>query len=126
MLSASTFAVTYFRLEKNKEEHGFEYYLGVSVPSYVCAIIATYLGFMLASQTEISDTLMRHFAMILPIHFVILTAQKWPKLKPIVITVLGFALTPVFLNILGVIGFVVAPLAIAGAVMCVDFLREDT
>jgi len=96
MLSASSFTVTHVKLDSPlqiKNLDNFFYYLGVSGAGFFVSIIFTLLGFFI-SGIERSLFIINLLTMILPIHFTALTAMRWPKIKFIYATFLGFILMP--------------------------------
>lgn len=92
MLSASTFALPFMRFRQGAEARPFYYYLGVAAGSYPVAVAATSLGVFLVHG--LADVFVQALKMILPVYFSTLLAREWPKPRPLVAGLLGFALTP--------------------------------
>lgn len=109
LLSASTFAVSYTKFKNQTPTHPYHYYMGVALPSYFVALCATILGYILAKDLN-SPYIILLLSMILPIHFTALTALNWPKILPIVTTILGFSLTPLINIFLPKAGILISPL----------------
>ena len=114
-LSASTYAVTHTGLSGRQlsGQQQFAYFLGVAVPSYCVAIVASMVGHVfLAAQ---SSSFVSHLAMaVLPIHFTSLTAKRKENDSVLICTVVGMLIAPLlaqshelFINILApvIVGF---------------------
>lgn len=94
--SVSTHAVSHSYFESAKLRDGksqFLYYLAVSIPSYSVAVIATALGFLLASYLNYSSIEL-FIAMILPIHFTALIARNSGKGLALLATASGVFSAP--------------------------------
>jgi predicted branched-subunit amino acid permease len=110
MLSASTFTLA----NRKDEEPGsalFGYYLGVGGVGMLVAIIATLAGTVVASRSDPFVTALVN--MILPIHFTVLMAIGWPKLRPIIVTVVSFFLAPIAGHWLGSSQLIILPIVVA-------------
>ena len=92
-LSASSFSLTFSEYKTNNTMHHFGYFVGVLLGNYICAVLATGIGFLITSSLH-SPYLTDVLSMILPINFAILTAKYWPKLVPVLATLTGFILMP--------------------------------
>lgn len=91
MFSASTFAVTHAHLKSSSLKDGtsqFNYYLGVCVPSYSMAVIATAGGYWLADYVNYSSW-DSYITMILPIHFTALVAKNSANGMTVIATLIG-------------------------------------
>lgn len=117
MLSASTFAVSYTKFKNEDQFNHFYYYFGVAFTSYFFAILSTGLGYLVAKDLD-SGYLMLLISMVLPIHFSALTALNWPKLLPILATLLGFLCTPLVNIAFPKLGLLLGPM-LAG---CITFI----
>ena len=101
MFSASTYAVTHYHLKSSGIRDGasqFRYYLGVSVPSYLVAVIATICGFILSSRIDYS-AMEIFMVMILPIHFTALTARNSGQGLTVPATVVGGLCAPLLMEV---------------------------
>lgn len=118
MLSASTYTVSHSTLKAADISDGksqFSYYLGVAWPSYLVAILATLLGYMLASYMDYSSVA-GIVVMILPIHFTALTAKQSANPLAVASTFLGGFCAPALQEISSEWATIVVAL-IAGAAM---------
>jgi len=108
MLSASTFTLSNLKGESGSP---FHYYLGVGAAAIGTALAATVGGTIAAAKSDayINDVV----AIILPVHFTALTALMWPKLRPVLITVLSFLVAPIAGHWLGKLTVVVMPFVMA-------------
>jgi predicted branched-subunit amino acid permease len=117
MLSASTFAVA----NSKTDEPGpvlFKYYLGIGAAAISTAIVATVIGSIISAKstayvTDISN-------MILPTHFAALTGLMWPKLRPLLLTILSFFIAPIAGYWLGKWQVLIVPLLMASLFLLWD------
>lgn len=96
LLSASAFTVSHVKFEhpsKREELDHFYYYLGVASAGFIVSLVFTILGFYI-NGIAYSSFMTNLLTMILPVHFTALTAMRWPELKAIFSTILGFVLMP--------------------------------
>jgi predicted branched-subunit amino acid permease len=94
-LSASTYAVTHTGLSTRKlsGSQQFAYFLGVAVPSYSVAVIATMMGYAFLANR--SGSLLSHLAVaVLPIHFASLTAKRKDNTGVLICTLTGVIVAP--------------------------------
>ncbi|WP_265652575.1 AzlC family ABC transporter permease [Verminephrobacter aporrectodeae] len=111
VLSASTFAVSKGQTS-DSEEDALYYYLGVGIMGLGSAFAGTLIGSLLLSLVD-SQWLKVLAGIIMPLHFTALTALQWPALKPILMTALGFLLTPIAMHWFGSWQAIVLPLGLA-------------
>lgn len=90
LLSISTFTLS--NTKKGKIDNVYNYYLGCGVSTLTIAIVATGLGYWVSGEQN--PLMLSVIGVILPIHFTVLASLSWPKLKPMIATGAGFALTP--------------------------------
>ncbi len=119
LLSISTFTLSTGKKDKIDNLHG--YYLGCGVSTLSVAVIATVAGFWIS--TEQGPYLKAVIGIILPVHFTALAALSWPKLKPLLVTMAGFALTPVAGRFLQEYQIFVVPFVLAGLMLAFDALK---
>lgn len=119
LLSISTFTLSSAKKDKVANLHA--YYVGCGASTLTVAIIATGAGFWIS--TEQGPYLKAVISIILPVHFTALAALSWPKHKPLLITMAGFALTPVAGRFLHEYQIFVVPFVLAGAVLAFDALN---
>ncbi len=82
-------------VEKDVEDPWL-FYLGVAIPSYFTAILATALGYGLWQLNPNYQTFLHALAhIILPVHFICLTMKRRKEITPIIATCLGLMMTPV-------------------------------
>ncbi len=94
--SASTYTVTHAHLTSSSIYDGrsqFNYYLGVSIPSFIIAILATLLGY-LSSDYLNYDSMSLFLVMLIPIHFSSLAAKRSGKDLSVFATLIGGVCTP--------------------------------
>ena len=73
----------------------FTFYMGLALPIYIIAILATFIGYFLLNFNYISQELLKYMAYtILPIHFTSLAVKRKEELMIPAATLLGFILTP--------------------------------
>jgi predicted branched-subunit amino acid permease len=121
IMSASTFVVSNSRKTASSREL-FHYHTGVGCISIGTALVATLLGTLFAGA--IDGPLMKVVGMILPIHFATLTGLLWPKVKPVLITIVSAILAPVLGKFVGGAQVFILPFVLASAVMAGDYLAE--
>lgn len=93
ILSLSTFTVAYMKFTNDKHTDHFYYFIGVASATYIIAVLSTGLGYFITAQFH--GYYIEHIlAMIIPIYFTVLTAMNWPKLTPVIATLLGFISIP--------------------------------
>jgi predicted branched-subunit amino acid permease len=98
-LSASTYTVTHSHLSSECIPSGkdkFNYYLGVSVPSFFIAVLATLLGYLFAGYLNY-DSIAHFLVMLVPIHFSSLIAKRSGKDLSVFATLIGGVSAP-FIN----------------------------
>ncbi|WP_459744132.1 AzlC family ABC transporter permease [Pseudomonas sp. 3A(2025)] len=122
LLSISTFTLSNAKKDKVANLHA--YYLGCGVSTLTVAIIATGGGFWIS--TEQGPYLKAVVGIILPVHFTALAALSWPKLQPLLITMAGFALTPVAGRFLHEYQIFVVPFVLAGVVLAFETLKPGS
>ncbi|WP_340609093.1 AzlC family ABC transporter permease [Xenorhabdus bharatensis] len=118
--SASTYTVTHAHLVAEKIPEGkaqFNYYLGVSVPSFVIAVLATLLGYVSSDYLNY-DSISLFLVMLIPIHFSSLTAKRAGKDLSVFATLVGGLCAP-FINELNIQLMDIAIPIIVG--MCIAF-----
>lgn len=93
MLSASSFTVAHVKFTTKQLQDPWNYFLGVASASYITAFLTTTIGFYLMDATQLS-ILTHVFSLAIGIHFTALTALRWPQLKLMLSTLLGFLLMP--------------------------------
>ncbi|QUM88134.1 AzlC family ABC transporter permease [Moritella sp. 36] len=117
MFSASTYAVTHSHFKASGLSNGkdqFDYYLGVAIPSYLIAIVATIFGFLLSSRIDYASMDM-FIKMILPLHFTILTAKNTGPGFTVLATIIGGVCAPMLAEFQ-------SPWLLIGAPITVGFL----
>lgn len=120
ILSASTFTVAYLRFTSDRPVGHFHYFIGLALSGYVVAILSTGVGYFIT--TEFHGLYFESvLSMILPIYFSVLTAMNWPKLKPVIATLLGFIAIPVIgLFLPDKYGLLLGPVLIGGLFIALD------
>lgn len=119
LLSISTFTLS--NTKKDKVRNLYSYYLGCGTSTLTVAIVATFIGFLVtANENNYINILI---AMILPVHFTALTGMSWPKIKPVVATVIGFVVTPFAGSFVGDYQVFIVPFLIGGLLITFDALR---
>lgn len=113
ILSASSFTVAHVKFTSHVLKNPFRYYLGIALAAYFTNFVATILGFYIMSSN--SNSVMTHvFSIALGIHFTALTAMRWPKIKLVVSTLLGFVMMPVFSSFMRAdLSIVITPIFVA-------------
>ncbi len=94
--SASTYTVTHSHLSSETIHDGksqFNYYLGVSLPSYVIAVVATLLGYLSADYFDY-NSMSLFLVMLIPIHFSSLAAKRAGKDLSVFTTIIGGICAP--------------------------------
>ena len=122
MLSASTFAVMHANTD-TKPSYWTPYALGVCITAYSVAILATAVGFE-SSQFIMSPLFNDLIRMVLPCHFVILMAKKWPRATPLVVMLVSFILMLLIQPILGQYTMLILPLSIGLITLAIAKLRS--
>jgi predicted branched-subunit amino acid permease len=123
-LSASSFTVSYARVKNGLNDIDFfSYFLAVSVFTYLIAIIATLLGYLIVAKLS-TPYLTTLFAFVLPIHFSGLSAKYMPNIKLVLAIVLGIVLMPVCLIFLEKISILVLPFLIAILLSFYDYSQR--
>lgn len=122
MLSASTFAVMHANAD-TKTSSWTPYAFGVCITAYSVAILATALGFE-SSQLIMSPLFNDLIRMVLPCHFVILMAKKWPQIAPLAVTLISFILMPLAQPVLGQYTLLILPLSIGLITLVVSKVRS--
>ncbi|UWW96850.1 MAG: hypothetical protein NMK33_05385 [Candidatus Cardinium sp.] len=90
-LCSSTYMVSMTRPDKDN----WSFYLGVSIPSYITAIIATVLRFLTFDIAYDCRYILKNAAhIVLPIHFLCLTIKRKQEKRVILATYLGILLSP--------------------------------
>jgi predicted branched-subunit amino acid permease len=115
LLSVQLLSISTFTLANSKKDHIpdlYHYYLGCGITSLAAATLATLAGFMVGAEQHFADEQLIN--MILPIHFTALAAMAWPKLRPLLVTGLGFVVTPFAERWLGEYQILITPLLLAG------------
>lgn len=92
MLTASTFAVTYSRINSGPVFFPFAYYLGVCICSLSAAALGTVIGHTGVSEMPPAIELL--LAMLLPVYFVTFLARAWPRFRFVIAGGCGALLTP--------------------------------
>jgi predicted branched-subunit amino acid permease len=95
ILAASSFTVAHVKFSSQTVKNPFYYYLGAGLAVYITNFFAMLLGFYLVIVSA-NVELKQIFTIALAIHFTALTAMRWPKIKLIIATALGFILMPLF------------------------------
>jgi predicted branched-subunit amino acid permease len=107
-------------IEKEVKEP-WSFYIGVSLPSYVSAIVATIFGYMLWDIGSNYQSFLQALAhIVLPIHFICLTMKRKKEMFVIAATVLGLVMTPVLLPVIGNQLTIVAWLIFAGILIMIE------
>ena len=114
ILSVQLLSISTFTLASSKKEHIadlYHYYLGCGVTSLGAATLATWAGYAVGAQSDFVNPQLVN--MIMPIHFTALAALAWPKLRPLLVTLLGFVVTPYAERWLGEYQILITPLVLA-------------
>lgn len=90
LLSISTFTLSHSKADK--VNNLFFYYLGCGISTLSVATLFTGIGFFVRSNDNYFTTML--VPMILPIHFTVMAAMMWPKIKSVAATIIGFLITP--------------------------------
>lgn len=91
---------SYKDYDKNQIFNKWIYYLGVSLPTYIVAIIATIIGYYLWDlKPDLQDFLKPITYIILPVHFTCLTIKRKSERLILIATIIGFVLTPLIAQI---------------------------
>ena len=91
------------------------FYLGVGIPSYFIAILATASGYMLWQIGTDHQTFLHALAhIVLPVHFTCLTMKRKKEKMAIAATGTGFVLTPILSQLVNPYFMVVIWIIIAG------------
>ncbi len=125
LLSAQLLSISTFTLSNTKKglvDNIYNYYLGCGVSTLAVAIVATASGFWVSGEQN--AFLQSVIGVILPIHFTALASLAWPKLKPLIATGAGFALTPIAGRYLHDYQIFVVPFVLGGTLMIWDQLFE--
>lgn len=125
LLSAQLLSISTFTLSNTKKgliENIYNYYLGCGVSTLLVAIFATGLGFWVSGEQN--PFLQSIIGVILPIHFTVLASLAWPRLKPMIATGAGFALTPIVGRYLHDYQIFVVPFLLGGALLLWDEMVE--
>lgn len=120
LLSVSTFTLANAKKGQVADLH--HYYLGCGLVSLGSALLATVLGVWASSGGGAWSSGL--IGMILPIHFTALAALSWPQSKPLLITTLGFAATPVAGHYLAEYQIFVMPFVFGAVFLAADKFRE--
>ncbi len=116
MLSASSFTVSHVKLSIEKLNSPFKYYLGVASTAYVTTFLSTIIGFYIVFINN-NVVMGNIFSIALGIHFTALTAMRWPKIKYVVSTFLGFLLLPALTYLISLdASFIITPI-VTGLIM---------
>ena len=118
MLSASTFATAFTRLQSSRLEHPFAFYLGVCAGAFPTALAATALGYYVQDNTP--PWLQELMAMLLPVYFATFLAKAWPRARFLAAGVLGFLLKPIANGLLPGFGLMLAALAAAAFLLLLE------
>ena len=111
-ICSSTYMVS--SVEKNVEDKWF-FYLGVSVPSYLVAIIATGGGYLLWQIGDHYQLFLDAIAhIVLPVHFTCLTLKRKKDKIAIIATLTGLIATPILVKIVSTQFITIFWIAIAG------------
>lgn len=122
MLSASTFAVANSKNDRPGPDL-FNYYVGIGVAAISTAVVATAMGSIVSATSTPFVTNISN--MILPTHFAALTGLMWPKLRPVLVTILSFFITPVAGYWLGKWQILIVPLLMASSFLLWDKHTQD-
>ncbi|WP_419736833.1 AzlC family ABC transporter permease [Pseudomonas sp. COR18] len=125
LLSAQLLSISTFTLSNAKKgmiANVYNYYLGCGISTLSIAIVATGLGYWVSGDQN--PLLQSVIGVILPIHFTVLASLAWPKLKPMIATGAGFALTPIVGRYLHDYQIFVVPFALGAALLIWDELFE--
>ncbi len=91
------------------------FYLGVAIPSYFTAILATGLGYSLWQLSANYQTFLHALAHImLPVHFICLTMKRRKEVTPIIATCAGIMMTPLLSKLFSTPLLIICWVAIAG------------
>lgn len=92
-LTATTFSQCYAQRNKLKRAEFQHYYLVCGSICYITSVLATFIGFQLEAF-HIPTVLSIAFEMAMPIHFIVITTNYYPKLKPLIGIACGYLLAP--------------------------------
>lgn len=107
-------------VEKEVKEP-WSFYVGVSLPSYISAIIATIFGYLLWEVgTDYQFFLQALAHIVLPIHFICLTMKRKKEIFSVAATILGIIMTPMLLPIIGSKFTILTWLIVAGLLIIVE------
>ncbi|MCU1717138.1 AzlC family ABC transporter permease [Pseudomonas sp. 5P_3.1_Bac2] len=125
LLSVQLLSISTFTLANSQKEHIadlYHYYLGCGIITLVAATLATLAGFWVGAEQHFADEQLIN--MILPIHFTALAALAWPKLRPLLVTGMGFVVTPFAERWLGEYQILITPLLLAGLWLLWEVIRQ--
>lgn len=101
-------------VEKDVEDPWL-FYLGVAIPSYITAIMATGLGYFLWQAGANCQSFLHALAhIVLPVHFTCLTMKRRKEIVPIVATCSGILMTPLLSKFFSAPVLILFWIAIAG------------
>lgn len=106
---------------EEQAQEPWSFYLGVSIPSYIIAILATFLGYGLWEIGSDFQSFLHALAhIVLPIHFVCLTLKRKKDKFIVFTTLLGFVATPFLISLIGAKVTVLAWLLCASVIVLIE------
>lgn len=124
LVTASTFAVSFLRLQRQSGEDNFIYFLGVGMPSYTCYLAGTVVGYYFG--VGIPSGFDEGIQFIFPAYLAALLASELRERWVIAVAGVAFLTTPVIERLIPGWGLIVNAVVVATAAIGVEVWWEGT
>ena len=93
LITMSTFAVSFLRFQRRSDHDNFIYFLGVAIPSYICYLVGTVVGYHFG--VRIPAGFEEGISFIFPAYLAALLGAELRERQSIVVVGVAFLATPV-------------------------------
>jgi predicted branched-subunit amino acid permease len=123
LVTMSTFAVCFLRFQRRSDHDNFIYFLGVAIPSYICYLMGTVVGYHFG--VRIPAGFDEGISLIFPAYLTALLAAELRERRSIVVVGVAFLATPVVETLVPGWGLILNAIVVATAAIGVEAWWES-
>jgi 4-azaleucine resistance transporter AzlC len=123
LVTMSTFAVSFFRFQRTSDRDNFIYFLGVAIPSYICYVVGTAVGYYFG--VRIPAGFEEGIDFIFPAYLTALLAAELRERRSIAVVGVAFLATPVVEALAPGWGLILNAIGVATAAIGVEAWWES-
>lgn len=123
LISVSTFAVSFLRFQQKSAPDKFLFFLGVAIPSYICYVMGTGVGYLFGIRMPAGFE--EGIRFVFPAYLTALLAAELRERQMILMVVVTFLTTPVVEGLVPGWGVILNAVIVATGAVGVEIWRES-